>query len=79
MARCMAGHLENPRSLIAEGEGLVLADLDVDAGNSRRVASGADDGAAGGPLDLEIAADVVHVVMGAEDMGQAPSLARPGP
>ena len=43
-------------------------------GIRRRVASGADDGTAGGLLDLDIAADVVHVMMGAEDMGQAPAL-----
>jgi hypothetical protein len=58
---------------LAEAVALAVVDLDVDAGNARAVAARADDGAAGGLLDLAVAADMVAVMVGVQDMGDLPA------
>ena len=53
--------------------GVAVVDLDVDAGDAGRVVAGADDGAAGRRLDLEVSADVIAVMVGVEDVGDVPA------
>ena len=67
------GDEEDFRLGLAEAVAVAVVDLDVDAGNARPVAPRTHDGAAGRLLDLEIAADVITVVMRIEDMGDLPA------
>ncbi len=69
----MAGHEENLRLGLAETVAVAIVDLDVDAGNACAILSRADDGAARRLLDLEIAADMVTVMVGIQDMGDLPA------
>jgi hypothetical protein len=59
----MAGHVEDARLFFAEGIGIAVADVDVEAGNAVAIGTRTDDGAAGRLLDLAIAAGVVVVMM----------------
>ena len=74
MAARVAGHVEDARDLAAQRVAVALAHRHVDAGNAVAVGARADDGAAGRRLQLVIAAGVVVVVVGVEDMGEAPAL-----
>ena len=58
---------------LAEAIAVAVVDLDVDAGDARPVAPRADDGAAGRLLDLEIAADVIAVMVSVQDMRDLPA------
>ena len=58
---------------LAEAIALAVIDLDVDAGDAGAVAPRADDGAAGGLLDLAVASDMVAVMVGVQDMGDLPA------
>ena len=58
----------------AELDDVALADGDVDAGNARGIGARADDRAARRALQLEIAARVIRMVMGVQDMRQPPAL-----
>ncbi len=73
MAARVAGNIENLRDLAAEGIGLAFAQRHVDAGNALAIGLGADDGGAGRLLEGEIAAGVIVVVMGVEDMRERPA------
>jgi hypothetical protein len=52
---------------------VAVVDLDVDARDARPVDPRADDGAAGGFLDLEVAADMVAVMVRVQDMRDLPA------
>jgi hypothetical protein len=75
-ARWMAGTSARGNDLgfrFAEAIMVAVVDLDVDARNARPVDPRADDGAAGGLLDLEVAADMVAVMVRVQDMGDLPA------
>jgi len=69
----VARHEEDLGLRFAEAIVVAVVDLDVDARNARPVDPRADDGAAGGFLDLEVAADMVSVMVGVQDMGDLPA------
>ena len=69
----VAGHEEDLGLGLAEAVAVAVVDLDVDAGDAGAVAARADDGAAGRFLDLEVAADMVAVMVGVQDMGDLPA------
>ena len=73
VAAGVAGHEEDLGLGLAEAVAVAVVDLDVDARDARLVAPRADDGAAGGFLDLEVAADMVAMVVGVEDMRDLPA------
>ena len=58
----------------AELDDVALADRDVDAGNARRVGARPDDRAARAPLELEIAARVIGMVVRVQDVREPPAL-----
>jgi len=60
--------------MAAEGEGISLAHLFVDAGDFRRFVAWTDDGAAGLGFEGGIAAGMVAVMMGGEDVRELPAL-----
>ena len=59
--------------LLSQRELLAVADENVDTGDAARVIAVADDSAAGGALQFEIAAGVVVMVMGVENVRQPPA------
>ena len=69
----MARHEEDFGFGLTEPIAVAVVDLDVDTGDPATVLAQADDGAAGRLLDLEVAADVVAVVVGVQDMGDLPA------
>src|SRR5688572_16509776 len=58
----------------ADLDEVALADGDVDAGNARGIGTRTDDRAARFALELEVAACVIPMVMGVQDVGQTPTL-----
>ncbi len=66
--------VEDRRAMPAERHDVAVAHGYVDARNARRIGARADDRATRPPLELEVAAGVIGVVMGVEDVGQAPAL-----
>src|SRR5260221_3390984 len=62
----MAGDEEDLGLGLAEA--VAVADLDLEARDAGAVAPGPDDGAAGGLLDLHVAADMVTVMVGVQDV-----------
>jgi hypothetical protein len=66
-------HEEHLRLGLAEAVVVAVIDLDIDARNARPVHSRTDDGAAGGFLDLEVAADMVTVMVRVQDMRDLPA------
>ena len=73
MAAGMAWDEEDLGDGAAEREAVALLHAGVDAGNPFLVVAGADHHAVGGLLDLEIAAGVVPVVVGAQHVRDAPA------
>jgi hypothetical protein len=73
VARGVARNEEDLGLGLAEAVALAVVDLDLDAGDARPVAARANDGAAGGLLYLEIAADMVAMVMRVQNMGDLPA------
>jgi hypothetical protein len=61
-------HEEDLGLRFAEAIMVAVVDLDIDARDARPVDPRTDDGAAGGLLDLEIAADMVAVMVRIQDM-----------
>src|SRR5262249_57172063 len=57
---------------LAEAVALAVVDFDIDARDALAVAPRADNGAAGGVLDLAVAADMVAVMVRVQDMGDLP-------
>ncbi len=72
VARRVAWNEEDLGLGFAEAIAVAVVDLDVDAGDACPVAPRADDGAAGGLLDLQVAADVITMMVGVQDMGDLP-------
>ena len=70
----MAGHKEDLRVGFAQPVGVAVVNLDIDAGDARAVCLGSHDRAAGRCLDLHIAAGVIAMVMGVQDVGDRPAL-----
>jgi len=66
--------VEHAYCMAAEGEGISLAHLFVDAGDFRRFVAWTDDGAAGLGFEGGIAAGMVAVMMGGEDVRELPAL-----
>ena len=73
MAAGMARHEEDLGLGLAEPVTVAVVDLDVDAGDAGAVLAQADDGAAGRLLDLQVAADMVAMMVGVQDMGDLPA------
>ena len=73
VAAGVAGHVEDAGDLGAERVLVAVAHLDVDAGNARAIGARPHDRAFPLGLEREIAAGVIGVVMGVEDMRQAPA------
>ena len=70
MAAGVARHIEDVRRLRADRIAVALADLDIEAGNARRIRSRADHRRAVARDKLGIATDMVEMVVGVEDMGE---------
>ena len=66
-------HEEDLGLRLAEAVMVAVVDLDVDARDARPVDPRADDGAASGFLDLEVAADMVAVMVRVQDMRDLPA------
>ena len=75
VAAGVAGGVVNEGLGVAEFQRFALADLEVDAGDAGGVGAGPDDDAAGAFLQPQVAAGVVGVVVGVEDVREAPALA----
>jgi hypothetical protein len=73
VAAGVARHEEDLGLRLAEAIMVAVVDLDVDARNARPVDPRTDDGAAGGFLDFEVAADMVAVMVGVQDMRDLPA------
>jgi hypothetical protein len=73
VAAGVARHEEHVGLGLAQAVALAVIDLDVDAGDAGAIAARADDGAAGGFLDLAVAADMVAVMVRIQDMGDLPA------
>lgn len=69
----MARHEEHLGFGLTEAVAVAIIDLDVDAGDACAVRPRADDGAAGGFLDLQVAADMVAVMVRVQDMSDLPA------
>ena len=72
MAERVAVDFENPGPLRPESHLVALRDAHVQPGDTPGVGAVAHDGAAGGPFQFQIAAHVIVVVMGVENVGQRP-------
>ena len=70
MAARVARHVEHLGLLLAEFEFVAFGERHVDAGDAGAVGQGPDDDGAVTRLQFEIAAGMVVVVMGVEDMGE---------
>src|SRR4051812_6363870 len=73
MAACMAGRCEDADLLRSETVRVLIADGFIQIGDSVTVSGWADDGAAELTLQLRIAADMVGVMMGVEDVRRPPA------
>ena len=73
MAAGMARHEEHLRFGFAEAIAVAVIDLDIDAGNAGAILPRPDDGAACCLLDLQIAANMVAVMVRIQDMGDLPA------
>jgi len=71
--RVWPGNIEDLGDFAADRIVLALPERDVDVGDALAVGRAADDEGAGRRLQRGIAARVVPVVMGVEDMAQAPA------
>ena len=58
---------------LAEPVAVAVVDLDVDAGDAGAILAQADDCAAGRLLDLQVAAHVIAVMVGVQDVGDLPA------
>ena len=71
----MARHEENLCLCFAKSHPVAFAHLQIDARNSRSIIGRSDDPAARGLLDLQIAPYMVAMMMGVEDVSDAPAQA----
>ena len=74
VAARMARRVIDRRTMLSELDDIALADCDVDARNARGIGTRTHDRAARSALELEIAARVIRMVMGVQNMGQTPPL-----
>lgn len=74
MADRMAGNGDHLGRRVAKHVGVTVVDPHIDAGNALGILGVADDGAAGSLLEREVAAHMVAVMMGVEDMSERPAL-----
>ncbi len=72
VATGMAGHVEDLGIEMTEATDITLTHLDVDAGDAARIGTRTDDGAAGFPLQLKVAADMIAMMVGVQDVGERP-------
>ena len=74
VAARVARRVEHRGAVAPELDDVPLAHGHVDAGDARGIGARADDRAARSPLELEIAARVIRVVMRVQNVGQPPAL-----
>ena len=68
----MSGDFQHER-LLPQRHLFAIAEGDVDAGNAVRIIAVPDDDTAGRALELQIAANVIVVMVGVENVGEAPA------
>ena len=73
MARRVTRDEKDFRLGLTETVAVAIVDLDVDAGDACAVAPRTDDGATGRLLDFEVAADVIAMVVGVQNMRDLPA------
>ena len=73
--RSMAWHLHHLGDTAAQPHFIAFDHPLIDSRYARIVFGGADDAAAAGLLQRQVAADVIAVMVGVEDMGQPPAAA----